>query len=304
MAIISGTAANDYIAAAGNPLNTGPTSTSVGDYIDGGNGDDYIFGAAGNDILVGGNGADFINGGTGDDRLAGGAGDDWLDGELGHNFLRGGTGNDVLVWRDADFQGAWTTIANPFAPNAVSSFVLNAVQSATTTSTYAGNEDFDAINANFSASGIIDLTGKAVSTVEAVAVNKNIHTDQVVTSSLTEMRQENQSDLSTGTVAGNNRATVGAFVLGNDAGDQLNLVGAGWHFDQAATATLLSAHELQTLRTIVGGPISLGVDGNPNTVDLHADVFTNGTNSITVWTDVSNDHVTINGVHLDTLIVV
>jgi RTX calcium-binding nonapeptide repeat (4 copies) len=302
MAIITGTAAADYIAAAGNPLNTGPSSTSGGDYIDGGNGNDYIFGAAGGDVLVGGNGADVVNGGTGDDRLAGGAGDDWLDGEAGHNFLRGGTGNDVLVWRDADFLGAWTTIANPFAPNAPSTFVLGAPQSASTTSTYAGNEDFDAINANFSASGIIDLTGKAVSTVEAVAVNKNIHTNQVVTSSLVEMRAENQSDLSTGTVAGNNRATVGAFVLGNDGGDTLNLVGAGWTFNQSATATLLSAHEIQTLRSIVGGPISLGVDGNPATLDLHAEVFTNGSNSITVWTDLSDSHITINGVHLDTLI--
>lgn len=296
MATIVGTPGNDKIN-----FTSSPASTTANDHITGGNGNDYIFGASGADVIGGGNGADTLNGGTGDDRLSGGAGDDILDGELGHNFLRGGSGNDVLVWHDNDFEGVWLTIANPFAVNAPTSFVLGGVHSSLTTATYAGNEDFDAIRGDYSASGIIDLTGKSVSTVEAVAVRNTVHTNQVVKASLTEMRQENQSDFSTGSVAGNNRATVGAFVLGNDAGDTLNLVGAGWHFDQAATATLLSAHEIQTLRSIVSLPLSLG-DANPNTLDLHAEVFTNGSNSVTIWTDLSDNHISINGVYLDTLV--
>jgi uncharacterized protein YhfF len=288
MAVIYGTTGNDVINTTSNPA-----STTAADYINGGSGNDYVFGGQGDDVLVGGNGNDVVNGGTGNDRLAGGVGDDWLDGGAGYDMLRGGAGDDVLVWDDKDFLGAWTTVANPFAVGQVSTFVLGATPSASTTSTYAGNDDMDVINASFSASGIIDMTGKAVGTIEVVAVKATIHNVEKVTASLAEMRQENQSELSTGTVAGNNRATIASFVLGGEAGDSINLAGQGWNYDAAATA--LSAHEIQTLRSVVGVPISLGVDGNPNSLDLHAFVFSNGNNSVTVWTDESLDHFHLNG---------
>jgi RTX calcium-binding nonapeptide repeat (4 copies) len=297
MATINGTAGDDIIKFGPTGNNgTSQGSTTGADVISGGNGNDYLFSASGADQLLGGNGRDVLNGGTGNDRLAGGAGDDLLDGGAGYDMLRGGHGNDSLVWDDKDFLGAWTNVANTFTPGSTPTFVLGAVQSATTQSTYSGNEDFDAIVVTNSVSGIIDMTGKAVTTVEAVVADSGVHHNEKVKASLTEMKWENESDFSTGTAAGNNRATTAAFVLGNDAGDVINLIGSGWTYNASATATSLSAHELQTLRSNAQVPLSLGVDGNPNTLDLHAFVFTNGNNSVTVWTDESLSHFQLNGV--------
>ncbi len=56
------------------------------DAIEGNNGSDQIYGEGGNDTLRGGNGDDVLYGGAGDDALYDGQGDD---------FLAGGTGNDT-----------------------------------------------------------------------------------------------------------------------------------------------------------------------------------------------------------------
>ena len=65
---------------------------SVNDTLNGGEGTDLLFGAAGNDTLNGNGGIDLLCGGSGDDTLNGGAGADVLD---------GGGANDVLDrrWR-------------------------------------------------------------------------------------------------------------------------------------------------------------------------------------------------------------
>ncbi|MEX5381230.1 GA-like domain-containing protein, partial [Acinetobacter towneri] len=65
-------------------------------YIDGGDGDDTIYGSGGDDYLVGGAGDDHIEGGDGKDYLLGGAGDDQLHGGQGDDTLLGGVGNDIL----------------------------------------------------------------------------------------------------------------------------------------------------------------------------------------------------------------
>ena len=74
--------------------------------IDGGGGDDSIFGLGGNDVLAGGAGNDLVDGGenndtlfgnAGDDELLGGAGTDTLDGGDGDDLLDGGAGNDRLI---------------------------------------------------------------------------------------------------------------------------------------------------------------------------------------------------------------
>ena len=97
--------------------------------IDGGDGDDDIFGGAGDDTLLGGNGADAINshggndivvggdghdllvgetgddalvGNAGSDQLTGGDGNDRLSGNAGVDTLNGGNGNDVLIWNSGD----------------------------------------------------------------------------------------------------------------------------------------------------------------------------------------------------------
>ncbi|APX11284.1 Hint domain-containing protein [Tateyamaria omphalii] len=67
------------------------------DTIDGGSGQDVIFGQGGDDSLSGGQGDDDIDGGEGNDVLDGGQGQDELIGGAGNDTLVGGTGDDTLL---------------------------------------------------------------------------------------------------------------------------------------------------------------------------------------------------------------
>ncbi len=60
-----------------------------GDYLDGGIGDDQIWGLAGSDKIIGGDGNDVIDAG---------AGSDWIDGGLGNDILFSGTGLIEIVF--------------------------------------------------------------------------------------------------------------------------------------------------------------------------------------------------------------
>ncbi|MBY5933018.1 Hint domain-containing protein [Tateyamaria omphalii] len=82
-----------------------PAGVEGNDVINGGDGDDTIFGDGGNDTLSGGANNDSVDGGTGDDVLAGnggadtligGSGDDSMSGDGGSDSLTGGTGDDTL----------------------------------------------------------------------------------------------------------------------------------------------------------------------------------------------------------------
>jgi uncharacterized repeat protein (TIGR01451 family) len=66
------------------------------DVLNGGEGDDVLNGGAGNDMLFGDAGKDVLEGGAGNDMLFGGAGDDMLNGGAGNDRLEGGAGNDWL----------------------------------------------------------------------------------------------------------------------------------------------------------------------------------------------------------------
>lgn len=75
------------------------------DFLDGGFGDDRLYGGGGNDtlnagfgndVLYGGHGGDFLNASDGDDILDGGEGNDSLFASLGNDILRGGAGDDIL----------------------------------------------------------------------------------------------------------------------------------------------------------------------------------------------------------------
>lgn len=110
---VSGGAGNDRIVGSANHEAEyfialyGPNSTSGGDQMDGGPGDDVLITGAGADSLTGGDGADELHGGAGPDRLEGGAGNDRIFGDAGGDVLCGGldgrygcaptgTGNDLL----------------------------------------------------------------------------------------------------------------------------------------------------------------------------------------------------------------
>ena len=74
------------------------TGTRYNDQIDGGAGDDSLFGEGGHDQLDGGNGNDSLIGGAGHDNLFGGLGDDRLQNDAGNDTLDGGAGVDTLVF--------------------------------------------------------------------------------------------------------------------------------------------------------------------------------------------------------------
>ncbi|MCY4333899.1 MAG: Hint domain-containing protein [Litoreibacter sp.] len=76
-----------------------PTSPG-NDFIDGGAGNDRLFGEEGDDFIDGGTGRDRIDGGTGDDTLFGGAGNDRLLGREGDDLLVGGAGRDRMFGGD------------------------------------------------------------------------------------------------------------------------------------------------------------------------------------------------------------
>jgi hypothetical protein len=64
--------------------------------VDGGAGDDEMFGSSGVDLLVGGPGNDSIEGGDGADDISGGSGEDSIAGGGGNDLLAGGGSIDVL----------------------------------------------------------------------------------------------------------------------------------------------------------------------------------------------------------------
>lgn len=72
---------------------TGADSDSLQNVLNGGAGNDKIFGSTGNDIL---------NGGTGNDSIQGGKGGDLINGDGGNDTLQGSTGNDTIYGGDGD----------------------------------------------------------------------------------------------------------------------------------------------------------------------------------------------------------
>ena len=81
-----GNAGNDILDAGGG-----------NNFVSGGDGSDELITGGGNDILLGGNGNDHLSSGNGDDVLMGGAGNDVLSAAANNDVLIGGTGNDTLT---------------------------------------------------------------------------------------------------------------------------------------------------------------------------------------------------------------
>jgi Ca2+-binding RTX toxin-like protein len=67
------------------------------DYVDGGKGNDRLYGETGQDTLIGNSGNDFLNGDVGNDNLTGNSGNDFLNGGVGNDNLIGGVGDDNYV---------------------------------------------------------------------------------------------------------------------------------------------------------------------------------------------------------------
>ena len=80
--------------------------------LQGGDGDDLIFGHPENDVIHGGKGNDKLNGLAGDDTIYGEEGDDVIEDRQGRNALYGGDGNDVLTGTGLLDGGAGNDILN------------------------------------------------------------------------------------------------------------------------------------------------------------------------------------------------
>ena len=89
------------------------SGSSDADTLNGGLGDDVIYGRSGNDAIIGhagddeirgGNGLDSINAGDGDDRVLGGSDADIINGGDGNDSLSGGSGNDRINGQDGNDQ--------------------------------------------------------------------------------------------------------------------------------------------------------------------------------------------------------
>ena len=98
---LDGTDGNDEIYLLGG--NDDCAAGFGDDVVYGGDGNDFIYGArgfystdVGNDIFYGEGGNDILFGGAGNDTLDGGTGNDTLNGGAGNDQLSGGTGNDTL----------------------------------------------------------------------------------------------------------------------------------------------------------------------------------------------------------------
>ena len=89
--IIDGGKGNDLIYGGGG-----------GDEIDGGKGHDEIYGEAGDDEIEGGKGSDALYGGEGDDTIDGGDSADLIVGGAGDDVLEGGKGADEFVFHAGD----------------------------------------------------------------------------------------------------------------------------------------------------------------------------------------------------------
>ncbi len=72
------------------------------DHIFGGLSDNIVFGGAGNDTILTHAGHDIIEAGPGDDTVTAGAGDDFVAGGTGNDRLRGGNGDDAIFGGTTD----------------------------------------------------------------------------------------------------------------------------------------------------------------------------------------------------------
>ena len=100
--VLLGSTLGDTLIGDVNFFGSNFVATMGNDVIDGGAGDDLIYGDARE--IAGSTSAAFLIGG--DDQLFGGDGDDTLYGGAGSNRIDGGDGFDVVVFKDTDFAGA------------------------------------------------------------------------------------------------------------------------------------------------------------------------------------------------------
>ncbi len=258
---------------------------SDNDNINGGNGNDIIYGGDGDDILNGGNGNDIIYGGDGDDFLKGASGDDTLYGEAGNDFLeagydddivmhggtgldryRGSEGNDTMYFDQEDFSSLDFLNEHAFI--------------------YLGDRGFDQIRVEGDA--LVDFSGKsygqtsgphAISQIEAVIGDEGDQSLFLKASSVLA-----HSDPFQNTTNDTNLGDWNGFVAHLGEGDDtFNFEALGWVYDENAVSQApLSAEMIHFM----------GLDAS-QVSELNAYEFNYGSHAVTVWTDA--EHVLQDG---------
>ncbi len=134
--VVLGGDGNDRITAeqAGEILIRGEAGNDVirggnfADTLDGGPGDDAIFGNGENDALIGGTGNDYLEGGLGDDFLVGNGGNDTLRGGPGVDRMEGHAGDDVFYSRDKTGDILYGGSGNDSAQRDASEQILDSIE--------------------------------------------------------------------------------------------------------------------------------------------------------------------------------
>lgn len=247
------------------------------DVISGGYGDDILHGGEGNDVINGGEGDDILYGGKGNDHLKGAGGDDSLYGGKGNDILEAGyeddivmdggegldrylgsEGNDTMYFDQEDFSDIDFLNDNPFI--------------------YLGDRGFDKLIANGDAQ--IDFSGKSyglesgphsISQIEAVVGDE---AEQHVTVKATTILHHSDpfQTITNDSELGDWNGFVSYLGEGEDT---FNFEAIGWVYEQNATPNASLSPEIITF---------LGL--NTDQVDqLQSYEFVRGNDSVTVWTD-------------------
>ncbi len=137
-AVVYGGTGNDTLDFRDRTITTNPSWVDGGagnDTIYGSNGPDMLLGGAGNDIIYGGGGDDILDGGPGNDTLDGGAGDDIIRiGGTEIDTLRGGPGIDTLALTSNATLAGFSAATNEIERIAGNGYGINGT---------AGNDTFD-----------------------------------------------------------------------------------------------------------------------------------------------------------------
>jgi Ca2+-binding RTX toxin-like protein len=308
-------AGSQYNALAGNDTVTLPTNAAaaadagynpVQSAFRSGDGNDIIIGGSLNDTVWGDTGNDIIKGGAGNDRLLGGSGVDVLSGGSGNDFLDGGSGNDTADYSVA--AGAITinlaagtatgegndTLANienatgsDFDDSITGSTVANLLNGAGGNDTLSGGSandtlvggigidtlsggdghdslkwdgadsfnggvGFDTLDANLSSSDTIDLRAAGFVTLERILAG-----------------------------SGNDTITVSLSKILSETADHQFVVDAGSGTD-ALTIDVTGSWTATTPNPTLG---PTGVAAGISVSGMTAYTFTDGTNTVTVFTN-------------------
>ena len=272
-AIANGGDGNDTL---GSPTTVG--GVSANDTLNGGNGDDALFGGAGNDTFDGGSGSDGLFGGAGNDTLQGGAGPDEYFGGPDNDLLlplydpdefSGGSGFDTI-----DYTG-WESVDTSCFPDSCPIGVDVSFDNVAND----GNYDLDLDHFTGNADNVGDNVEAAIGTSLPDAMNGGaLERDQTFTGAGGDdtigggpgqdtVAGSGDADwtLSDSTLAGAGTDSLGSIEAGTlTGGNAANVIDAS-AFSGPAGLNGGSAND-----TLIVGPGDNAVDGGPNSDTLVA----------------------------------